>query len=187
MNRFLQRFTVKDLVLIAALAALGIAIKPVLSPVIHLISAPLMIPGGAVGGGIYMMWMTLAFGMTNKRGTATLLGFIQALIVILAGATSSHGILSLVSYTCPGLAIDLGLLLIRHKVDGPGCAFLAGLLANVTGVTIVNSIFYGLPALPLMLSICVAMLSGGLGGLLTWQLLKVLRKFEIGVRHEEKK
>ena len=55
MKRLLQKFTVRDLVLIAAMAALGIAIKPVVVPLAHLVSTPLMIPGGALAGGLYMM------------------------------------------------------------------------------------------------------------------------------------
>ena len=87
--------------------------------------------------------------------------------------------MSLFSYTLPGAAADLLLLVIRRKVDSSATAFLAGIAANVTGTLCVNAIFFSLPLIPLMLSVCVAAVSGGVGGLLAWALLKSLRKYGI--------
>lgn len=180
MNKILQHFTVRDLVLIAAMAALGIAIKPVVVPLVHLVSMPLMIPGGALAGGLYMMWMVVAEGLTGKRGTATMVGFVQAILVMVAGVAGSHGAMSLLSYTLPGVAVDLGLLLMRHRVCCLPCAFVAGVLANLTGTAMSNVIFFSLPLIPLLLSLTVSAFSGGIGGLLSWQLLKSLKRFGIG-------
>ena len=44
MSKILQRFRIYDFVIIAIMAALGIAIKPVLVPLAYIISGPLMIP-----------------------------------------------------------------------------------------------------------------------------------------------
>ena len=181
MNKILQHFTVRDLVLIAAMAALGIAIKPVVVPLVHLVSMPLMIPGGALAGGLYMMWMVVAEGLTGKRGTATMVGFVQAILVMVAGVAGSHGAMSLLSYTLPGVAVDLGLLLMRHRVCCLPCAFVAGVLANLTGTVMSNVIFFSLPLIPLLLSLTVSAFSGGIGGLLSWQLLKSLKRFGIGL------
>jgi hypothetical protein len=87
--------------------------------------------------------------------------------------------MSLVSYTMPGVAIDLGLFIMRHRVCCAKCAFVAGILANVTGTVIVNMIFFSLPAIPLLLSVTVAAFSGGIGGIISWQLLKALKRFGI--------
>ncbi len=182
MRRVLSRFSVKDLVLTAAMAALGIAIKPILVPLAHFISTPLMIPGGALAGGLYMMWLVVAFGLTGKRGTASLVGFVQAILVVIIGVSGSHGIMSLLSYTLPGIAVDLGLLIIRRKIDNLPCAFVGGVLANLTGTIIVNLVFFSLPAIPLLLSMCVAAFSGGVGGILSWMLLKALKRFGLGER-----
>jgi len=54
------RFTLYDLVLIAALSAIGLAIKPLINPMIHIISSSLRVPGGSLSGGFLMMWMVLA-------------------------------------------------------------------------------------------------------------------------------
>jgi hypothetical protein len=180
LQKALRRFTVKDMLLIAAMAALGIAVKTVITPLIHLISAPLLIPGGALAGGLYMMWLLVAVGLTGKRGSATLVGLVQAILVTLAGVGSSHGLLSLVSYSLPGLAVDCGLWLLRHRLCCLPCAFICGILANLSGTLAVNLIFFRLPLLPLMLSLTVAAFSGGAGGVLAWHMLQALRRFNIG-------
>jgi len=182
---FMKRFSVRDLVLIAAMAALGIAIKPIVVPIAHLVSSPLMIPGGALAGGLYMMWLVVAMGLTDKRGTATMVGVIQALLVMIAGVSGSHGAMSLLSYTLPGVAMDLGLLVLRRRVDNLLSAFIAGILCNMAGTVVVNMIFFTLPVIPLLLSVFVSAFSGALGGLLSWQLLKALRRFGIGGKEQE--
>ncbi len=178
--KLLKKFTVKDLIIISAMAALGIAIKPVVVPLAHLISTPLFIPSGALAGGLYMMWLVMAFGLTEKRGSATLCAIVQAILVVVTGVIGSHGVMSLISYTMPGVMIDLGLLLIRHRCCCLPCCFLAGLLANVTGTVITNLIFFSLPLIPLLISLTLAAFSGGIGGILSWELLKALRRYGIG-------
>lgn len=180
MKKLLKRFTVGDLVLIAAMAALGIAIKPIVVPLAHLVSTPLMIPGGALAGGLYMMWIVVAFGLTGKHGTALLVGLIQAILVMILGVSGSHGAMSLFSYTLPGLLVDLVFLLLRRGIDNMPLSLMAGILANLAGTICVNIIFFSLPMIPLLLSLCVAAFSGGLGGVLAWLLLKALKKYGIG-------
>ena len=184
MKRLLRKFSVRDLVLIAAMAALGIAIKPVVVPLAHLVSTPLMIPGGALAGGLYMMWIVVAFGLTGKRGTATLVGIVQAILVMISGVSGSHGAMSLVSYTMPGLLVDTVFLVLRRGIDSLPLAMLAGLLANLAGTVCVNIIFFSLPIVPLLLSLCVAAFSGGVGGVVSWLLLSALKKYGVGRREE---
>ena len=172
------------------MAAVGIAIKPVVVSLAHLVSAPLLIPGGALAGGLYMMWLIMAFGLTGKRGAATLCGLVQAILVLITGIVGSHGLISLASYTLPGLSVDLGLLLVRHRCCCLPCCFLAGILANLTGTAVVNQVFFSLPLIPLLLSLAVAALSGAIGGIISWWLLSTLKKYGINTnevnKYEEK-
>ena len=184
-NRALQKFSVYDLVVISVMAALGVALKPIVVPLAHVVSAPFGIPAGSFAGGLYMMWLVVGFGITGKYGTGTLIGFVQACAVLLTGVTGSHGIMTLVSYTLPGLIMDLGLFIIRHRVCCRPCAFFAGLLANVTGTLSVNAVFFQLPAVYLLLTTSVAALSGGIGGIIAWQLLCLLKKYHIGRTRDE--
>ena len=45
----------------------------------------------------------------------------------------------------------------------------------------VSFIFFRLPPIPMALTLCTAALSGGVGGILAWQVIKALRRHHIGV------
>ena len=179
LHKALLRFSIKELILIAAMASTGLAVKAVVTPLIHFASAPLFIPGGALAGGLYMMWLVIAAGITGKRGAATLAGLVQAILVILTGIGGSHGLFSLVSYTLPGLAVDAWLLVSRQRLSLLPGAFISCILANLCGTVAVNLVFFRLPSIPLLLSLAAAAFSGGVGGVLAWRLLGALRRFSI--------
>jgi hypothetical protein len=171
---FLDKFSLYDLIIIAMMSSLGVATKPIIVPLAHIISGPLLIPSGAVAGGFYMMWLVLGFGITGIRGTMTLIGLVQAILVMATGIVGSHGVLSMLTYTMPGILADLGLFLIGHRVCCLPCAFLAGMLCNLAGTIMVNLVYFRLPLIPLVLSLSTAALSGGLGGLLAFKILQQL-------------
>lgn len=175
-------FTTLDLVIITMSAALGIAIKPIVAPLAQIITGPLFIPGGVVAGGFYMLWLVLGYGLTgNKPGTALLIGLIQGFIVILQ-PFANHGAFSLLSYSAPGIAVELVYLLLRGPVS-PARAFVGGIAANLTGsflvVTVVMKVaVWRLPLAPFALTVLAAALAGGLGGVLAYGLLGKLRAYE---------
>ncbi len=179
-RKFLSRFTMFDLVVIAMMASLGIAIKPVVVPLAHIITGPLYIPGGVSAGGFYMMWIVLGAGMVGRLGTATLISVVQAIMVISMGIFGTHGIMSLMTYVLPGLAVDLVLFVSRHRGCCLGCCFVSGIAANIAGTFLVNLVFFRLPLIPLILSLSSAALSGGLGGVIAYSVIKQFRKFNIG-------
>ncbi|MGI6737139.1 MAG: ECF transporter S component [Anaerovoracaceae bacterium] len=179
MRRFFRRFTVYDLVIMAIMAAIGIAIKPVVVPLAHLITGPLMIPSGALAGGLYMMWLVIGYGIVRKPGTSTLIALVQAILVVITGVVGSHGVLSFFTYLMPGLVMDLLLLVTGHRVCCRGCAVMSGLAANVTGTVCVNVVFFQAPGVYLILILAVAALSGAVGGLIAWQLLEVMDRYHM--------
>jgi hypothetical protein len=91
------------------------------------------------------------------------------------GIYGTHGFLSLFTYILPGLAVDLVLLLSRHRGCCLGCCFAAGIAANASGTVLVNLVFFRLPLIPLLLSVSSAALSGGLGGIIAYSVTKPLR------------
>ena len=178
-KKLTSRFTVYELMIIALLSAMGIAVKSVITPLVHILTGPLFIPGGVVAGGIYMLFLVLAVSLTGKRGAALFCGFCQGIMVLIIGAGGSHGALSVVSYSLTGLSVDLIMLLIRHKGCCLLCCFFGGMAANLTGTLIVNAAFFEMPAIPLALCLAAAALSGGFGGALAWALTKQLRKLKV--------
>lgn len=177
MRKHLDNFTIFELVFIAACAALGIAIKPVITPLIHLITGPLFIPGGSVGGGIYMMFIVIAALTVPKPGSATLATIVQAILTITIAVAGSHGLMSLFTYILPGIAMDSVFALFRYKDKHAIVPFLMGAMANVAGTYASNLVFFRLPLIPLMLSLSAGFLSGGLGGLLAYRIALGLKRF----------
>ncbi len=165
-SAFLRRFTVFDLIVIALMACLGIATKPLVVPLAHIITGPLFIPGGVLAGGFYMMWIVLGAALIGKAGTATLIAVVQAMVVMAVGMYGTHGIMSIFTYILPGLAVDGVFLISGHRGCCSGCCFAAGVAANISGTFLVNLVFFRLPLVPLVLSLSTAALSGGVGGLI---------------------
>lgn len=179
MRSFLKRFSMFDLVVISLTAAMGIAIKPIIVPLIHILTGPLYIPGGAAAGGFYMLWIVLGAGITGKPGTGTLIGLVQGIMVMITGVYGTHGAVSIITYTLPGLLTDVGVKLLGKSFISAAGFFILGLLANVSGTLLSSMIFFRLPLVPLLLSLSAASLSGGLGGLVAYKIIKELRKTNI--------
>lgn len=164
----LSHYTVFEIVLIALLGALGLATKPVIVPIVHLITGPLFIPGGSVAGGFYMLWIVLGASLIHKRWSATLIALVQGIIVCITGSFGTHGILSILTYSLPGLMIDIAFFIGRRKVQTSLDFFIAGAIANISGTYLSNLVFFRLPLVPLILSLSLAILSGGIGGLVAY-------------------
>lgn len=172
-------FQLTDYLIIAMLAAMGIAIKGFIVPFAHLITGLFFIPGGVVAGGFYMMFLVLAHAIVGKRGAAFMVSLIQALLVTATGTLGSHGPLSLFTYTLSGIAVELWFLFSRHQGCCALCCFIGGMVANMAGIIAVNLTLFRLPLVPMLLSLCVAALSGGLGGLVANTVARQIEK--IGV------
>lgn len=179
MNKFLKKFSMFDLVIIALTSALGIAIKPIIVPLVHIITGPLYIPGGAAAGGFYMLWIVLGIGITRKIGTGTLIGLVQALLVLISGVYGTHGAMSIITYSLPGIATDIGAAFLKEKTYTHAGFFVLGLIANVTGTFLSSLVFFRLPLIPMLLTLSVACLSGGLGGLIAYKIMKELNKTNV--------
>lgn len=168
-----------DYIILAMMASMGIAIKTIIVPLAQIITGPLFIPGGVAAGGFYMAFLVLGKAVTKKRFAATIVALIQAAVVTITGTMGSHGAASLITYTLPGIAVDILFLLIRHKACCALCCFLGGAVANVTGSFAVNIAIFNLSFVPLMLALCAAALFGGLGGLVANAVAANIRKLNI--------
>lgn len=175
----LRNFSILQLVTISIVAALGVATKPIIVPLVHIITGPLFIPGGAIAGGFYMFWVVLGIGLVKRRGTGTLIGLIQGLLVIVTGAMGTHGILSIVSYSLPGIAADLIFIWSRDNKYTIIHFILGSLSANVVGTMISNAMFFRLPMETLLILLTGAALSGAIGGVLAWNILIAINKLNL--------
>ena len=185
MKKFFKRFTLYDIIIIAMMAALGIAVKVVLVPLAQIITGPLFIPGGAVAGGIYMMFVVICTYVVKKPFAATLMCLVQTLVVVITGTMGSHGIMSFITYVLPGIGVDLLFFVLRDKFYTKEGCFAGGVVANTIGTLMVNFVFFRLAWIPLLLCLLVAALMGGLGGLIAYVLAKNIVKLSPGNQNED--
>lgn len=178
-KKFLNKFSVYNLIIIAVVSALGIATKPIVVPLVHVITGPLFIPGGAIAGGFYMFWIVLGAGIVKKTGTATLIGIVQGILVIATGTMGTHGIMSIVSYTLPGIVADIVFLFSKNRKYNILHYVFGCLAANVTGTLISNILFFRLPFVTVILILSAAALSGTIGGLIAYTINISLGKMNI--------
>jgi len=176
--KFFENFSSQQLLYIAVLAALGLAIKPIVTPLVHLVSAPLMIPGGSLAGGFYMMWLVLAAALVPKPGAAFLVGFVQSIVILSLGYFGNHGAVSVISYSLPGIAVELIALIWRNK-NALSFHVLACVLANITGATVVTIFIMRLAPIPFMISVIAASISGIIGGIISYKVLQNLIKYDL--------
>ena len=117
-----------------------------------------------------MSFLVLATSITNKIGSASLVAILQAVFVMITGTIGTHGVVSLLTYSLPGIFVDLFFLISRNKGNNMLCCFIAGMIANVIGSYSVNLIIFNLSIIPLLLSLVSATLSGGIGGLVAYSI-----------------
>jgi ABC-type thiamin/hydroxymethylpyrimidine transport system permease subunit len=174
----LKRFSASDLIIIASVAALGIAVKPIVSPLSKFISTPLGIPGGSLAGGFYMMWLVLAVTIVNKKYTGTVYGVLQAVLVLLVGMAGKQGAFSLVSYSLPGIMADFVFYLIKHR-QKLATHLTLGVVTNLTGSMATALFFFKLPAIMVGVNFAFATASGIMGGYLAYGTFQALLKARI--------
>ena len=163
-----------DILYIAVFAALGLAVKPIVSPLNKLVP----IPGGSMAGGFYMMWMAIAVASVRRFGTGILFGVVQMLVVLSIGFFGNHGLISLITYTLPGLVMDTtGLFMKTGK--SPAEQVILCTTGNMTGAVIVAFLVMRLAFIPLMISLTAAAISGIIGGLTSYYIIKQLQKYEL--------
>jgi hypothetical protein len=164
-----NKYSIYDLTIISLLAALGIVVKPAVYSIEHIFTTPVHIPGGAAAGGFYMMWLLIGYGITEKKGTCTLMGIIQSFIALSLGISGGYGLFTLVLYSFPGAAIDIFYSFYKGSLN-PYIYFLGGVIANLTGTFLSSHFYFNLPFVPMMLCLSMAALSGGIGGIFAYKI-----------------
>lgn len=177
MSKFLSRFSPFDLIIIALLSACGIAIKPYVR-ILTQMAVGTLIPAGTVSGIVYMIWMVAPCAITKKRGTGILAGIVQSILVVVFDMLGNKGIANLLVYVVPGIALELGMMLSPKYINSVVSGFFAGMLANAAGSLIMGGLFMRIPAVPLITSSVIGGISGGIGGVIGYQLAAMTAVFK---------
>lgn len=173
-----KRFSTRDLIVIAVLAGIGLAVKPIVSPLSKMITMPLMVPGGSFTGGLYMLWLALAVLIVRKPGTGFIFGLLQALVTLVMGVRGNQGLLTLLSYTLPGILADLIQPLVKDPARlWPHLAICAG--ANIVGAMVVAIVLFRHPLPLLLIVLGMSLASGLMGGWISRSIYKQLNYYEL--------
>lgn len=175
----MKKFELRDILLIAILAALSIVTKPLVKSLSALAVGSMGLPNGLVGGMIYMMWLTLIFRLVGKPLTVIAFSALQGVLAVLVMGMSPIG---MASYVASGIAAELVLLPLAKAPMLP-VNFLAGGIANAAGAVINYYLFFGRVVDPLPIIIGMSLLSGGLSGFLTSFIYGRIRQVWNPIRH----
>ncbi|MDO9535034.1 MAG: ECF transporter S component [Bacillota bacterium] len=132
---------------------------------------------GTVAGIFYMLWIVLACSIVKKRGTAFLVGIVQSVLVVVFDMLGNRGLANLLVYVVPGTALELVMLVFPYYISTLFSAFIAGAVCNAAGSLIVGSLFLRLPFVPLVVSLIISFIFGGLGGIVGYKLYAIIRSF----------
>ncbi len=172
-------FSTRDLLMMAALAALGGVVSTYVNAVGDFAQSIVGFAGTTQwAAGLHVLWLTLAVGLVGKPGTGTATGILKGGVELLSGNT--HGLLVVLVDVVAGLLVDVGFWPFRDRKKVTPY-LVAGGLASISNV-FVFQLFASLPADLLTSGVMlivggVAFLSGALfAGVLSWTLLKALRR-----------
>ncbi len=160
----LKSFSVFDLVLLAMLTAVSVAFKTVVGILVRMITGPLGVPGGALAGGFYMLWLPLSIILVGKRGSALVIAAVQTIVMITTGAPGSHGVWTIFTYMLPAILVE-AVFIYRPKNGYNILHFIIStIFANMAGTFGSNLLFFRMSVYPLLFTLLAAALSGALGG-----------------------
>ena len=154
----------RQLTFLAVCIALSMVTKRIVSPVTNILTDFIRIPGGGAATAFSLMFLLVGTTTLNWRWAASYAGFIQSLIALSLGMSSYQGLFALLTYTVPGVVIDL---FRRFYPKKDKIYFsLACAAANTAGAFLTNILVFKLEGISFVLWMLIAASFGLLGGLL---------------------
>ena len=107
-------YSTRDLLMMAALAALGGVSSTYINALGDLVQSVLGFAGTTQwASGLHVLWLILAIGLTRKQGAGTLTGILKGGVELLSGNT--HGLLVLLVDVAAGLVLDAIMLAFQQR------------------------------------------------------------------------
>lgn len=165
-------FSTFQIIVMALLAVLIVVAKIALR-------LPVSISGHS--GLFWMAILVVGAGIVPKRGAATIIGMISAIVASFLGLGDKGGLDTFLSYTLIGVGTDLALMLLGSP-ENLLAAALVGILGHLSkflvvwAYGVVTGVPLGFMALGLALAVGSYILWGALGGLLGALTLRALRR-----------
>ena len=158
----MNKLSLRDLIFISLCSVLGMVAKPLLSPMFNLVTDFVRIPGGSMTAGVSMLFLVFASRMTGKPWTAFLGGLLQRFVALSTGISAQAGIMVLITYSLPGIAIDAIMRLPKPEMKYR--MVLAGAAGVLAGAVSTNLLYFHMSMIPFILFYIFGLASGALGG-----------------------
>ena len=173
-ERTRERFGVRDLVLIALLAAAGGVLSTYIGYLGNLINRLFGVPFGAgqLIAGLHIVWSLLARLLIGRFGAGTLTGLLKGAVEFLSGGT--HGVVVLLVSLVEGLLVDVGMgILPRRSLV---LTMITGAVASASNVFVFQAIYFsGVSFQFILVMVGLSVVSGAaLGGYLAWDVERLL-------------
>lgn len=165
-----QRISLRHLTFLAICIALSLVSKRIISPICNVLTDFLRIPGGGAATAFSLIFLIVGTSNMDWRWAATSAAFVQSLIALCLGMSSYQGMFAVLTYTLPGMVIDL-FRRICPKRDTPYFVFSCA-AANAAGALLTNLLVFQLDGLLFLLWELIALSMGLLGGLLGYFLFR---------------
>jgi len=177
------RLDIRDLVLIALLAAVGGVLSTYIGYLGNLVNRLFGVPFGAgqLIAGLHVLWPLLARLLIGRFGSGTLTGLLKGVVEFFSGGT--HGIVIVLVSLIEGMLVDSGLGVLRRR--SLPLTMLTGAVASASNVFIFQSIYFSGVSMMFILAMAgLSFISGALlGGYLSWDVERLLVNSRI-VRRE---
>ncbi len=158
-----QRPDTVQLVFLALCVGFGMFAKKLIGPLTNVITDFIRLPGGGAAAAFSLMFLVFAAGLTGWRWAGTACGFVQGALALALGLAGYQGAFALITYTIPGIVIDLVRLILPGR--GTGYYLIATAAANTASALGANLLVFHFSGRLLLLWLLVAASFGVLAGL----------------------
>jgi len=166
--------SVRDLVLIALLAAAGGVLSTYIGYLGNLINRLFGVPFGAgqLIAGLHVVWALLARLLIGRFGSGTLTGVLKGAVEFFSGGT--HGVVVLMISLAEGLLVDFGMGILKRR--SLALTMLTGAVASASNVFVFQAIYFsGVSASFVLVMAGLSLVSGAIfGGYLSWDVEQLL-------------
>lgn len=166
---------VRDLILLAFFADAGFAAKRLISPFANILTDFLRVPGG-IGTAFALMFLVIGACLIRRKGAATVMALVQCILAMSLGMTGAMGAMSPLGYLMPGIVIDLvTALCVRCKASSAVTMICANAAGSLAAALTANFIVFRLHGAVLSLYVLIALISGGICGILAEVIFRRIR------------
>jgi len=169
-----NKISLRHLTVLSVCIVLSLISKRIISPLCNIVTDFIRIPGGGAATAFSLMFLIVGTGHIRWRWAATAAAFVQGLIALSLGMSSYQGMFAVITYTLPGIVIDLFRSLCPKR-DALYFMLSCG-TANLSGAFLTNLLVFHLKGLVFFLWELVAVSMGFLGGLLGYCLFQRISK-----------